>query len=486
MSAKNNKFKLFVENMLIYGLGSVISKLIPLLMTFVLTYFLSTEKFGVNDNYSMIQQLGVVFAVLGMYDAMYRLFFERDDEKYKKEICSTAMAFNAVATVIVVALMILLKNPLSDFAFDSLKYSFLIDIAAVHTLVSATNNIISAPTRMQNKRKVFLVTNTLSPIISYSISIPLILKGHTLIALPVAGILAGLTMEIAFAIMNRHWFSPKYVKKAYIKPMLRIALPLVPNFMIYWVFKFCDKTMIVHMLDLSANGLYGAGGKLGHCSQIIYQAFSNGYQFFVFSTMKEKNQVKDVSLIFEYLGAVSLVSTAYVCAVARPVFLFMQESYHSAYVVSTYLFLAPLLLMLFQVACNQLIVVKNTWPNIFMLTTGAVVNLVLNWVLIPVIGIEGAAIATLSGYVVSVVIICIVLIKMKLMVIPPRFYIMTALFVAYFLGWRFFLTDKSLIAAVLAVLFLVVVTYLYRKDLNVIVDKINAMLAKRKKKAENV
>lgn len=69
--------------------------------------------------------------------------------------------------------------------------------------------------------------------------------------------------------------------------------------------------------------------------------------------------------------------------------------YLSGYIVAPYLFLAPLLQMLFQVACNQFIVVKKTWPNMFILSVGAIVNIIANYFQIPRIGIEGAAIATL-------------------------------------------------------------------------------------------
>ena len=55
--------------------------------------------------------------------------------------------------------------------------AYVVYLSAMATLVGATNSIIAAPTRMQNKRKVFLVTNTLSPLLSYSISVPMLLAG---------------------------------------------------------------------------------------------------------------------------------------------------------------------------------------------------------------------------------------------------------------------------------------------------------------------
>ena len=49
--------------------------------------------------------------------------------------------------------------------------------------------------------------------------------------------------------------------------------------------------MITNMLGIDAAGLYAVGSKLGMASQLIYMAFAGGWQYFAFSTMKEKDQV---------------------------------------------------------------------------------------------------------------------------------------------------------------------------------------------------
>ena len=136
-----------------------------------------------------------------------------------------------------------------------------------------------------------------------------------------------------------------------LKQLLVIAIPLLPNFLIYWVFNSCDKVMITNMIGIGAAGIYSVGSKLGHASQLIYTAFAGGWQYFAFSTMKEDNQVKSNSMIFEYLGIISFAATIIICAISYPFYIsIFTEQYLSGYIVAPYLFLAPLLQMLFQVA----------------------------------------------------------------------------------------------------------------------------------------
>ena len=245
-----------------------------------------------------------------------------------------------------------------------------------------------------------------------------------------------------------------------------IAVPLVPNFLIYWIFNSSDKLMITNLIGVGATGIYSVGAKLGMVSQLIYTAFAGGWQFFAFSTMKEKDQVKTNSLIFEYLGIISFGCATVIFVICEPLYhiLFTGE-YEQGYIISPYLFLAPLLQMLFQIACNQFLVIKKTWPNLFILSAGAVVNILLNFVLIPKIGIEGAAIATLFGYFISDVICVIVLIKMRLMIISKGFLVSVVIMVTYIFLWRFIIKDNLLLSMSAAVMVIFSFVLLYKKDI---------------------
>lgn len=473
-----NKFKLFIENFLVYGLGGIISKLIPLIMVPIVTRLMpNTEYYGISDLSNTVVQFGSAIAVIGMYDAMYRMFFEKEDEEYKKNICSTALLFTMITSLIVFAIMLIARNFIAQYFFGNSKYAYVVYLSAMAVLVSATNSIISAPTRMQNKRKIFLVTNTVSPLLSYSISIPMLLAGHYVIALPLAAVVSGVTMEITFGILNHGWFNFRRFDKKLLRQLLIIAIPLFPNFLIYWLFNSCDKVMITNILGIGAAGIYSVGSKLGHCSQLIYTAFAGGWQYFAFSTMKDDNQVKSNSMILEYLGVISFVATAFICAWSYLIFnILFTDKYLTGYVVAPYLFLAPLLQMLFQVACNQFLVIKKTWPNMLILSSGVVINIVINYFLIPVLGIEGAAIATLLGYVVSDVICVVVLCKMKLMVINFKFVLATIIMMIYIIAWRLMFSNKILIGTISAIIVSIIMIFLYREDLK----RLLAMIKKKK------
>lgn len=468
-----SKLRLFLENFFIYGLGSIISKLVPLVMVPIVTRLMpDSSYFGISDLSNTIVSFGSALAVMGMYDAMYRMFFEKQDPGFQKEICSTTVFFTLTAALVVSAGMLLLRRPLATLVFGGAEYSYLVCLSAAATFVSATNGIVSAPSRMENHRKTFLIMNGVTPVVSYTVAVVLLLKGYYLVALPVAAVLSGLSSELVFLLLNRKWFSIGKVRLAHLKPLLSIALPLLPNVLIYWVFHSCDRLMLASLIGTSATGIYAVSAKLGQVSQLIYTAFANGWQYFAFTTMREKNQVETNSRIFEYLGILSFCAATFMFSLAEPIFVWLfPEEYHAGFLAAPYLFLSPLLLMLYQVIGNQFLVIKKTWPTMLILSGGAVVNVLLNRILIPLLGVEGAAIATLAGYLISVMICCAVLCRMKLMVLTGRFVIASAVMMTFILLWRFVLLHAVLGSLAASILCCGIFVLLYRRDIGYLLKK---------------
>ncbi len=469
-----SRIKLLISNFFVYGVGGIIAKIIPLLMVPIITRLMPDSfYYGMSDLSTTIVSLFTALAVMGMYDAMYRLFFEKDDIEYKKDVCSSAFFFTMITSTIVALLCVILKKPISLLFYSDSSYGNLVMLCALSVLIGSTNSIVAAPTRMQNKKVIFLITNALSPIISYSIAIPLILNGHYLIALPLAMLISSFILEIAFAIMNKKWFSFKRIRWDYIKSMLKIALPLLPNFIIYWIFNSSDRIMIARLIGTDQEGIYAVGSKIGQLSQLIYLAFAGGWQFFAFSIMKDEDNNKVISRIFEVMALLSLSTTILGTSICKfGMELLFEKEYWSAYLCVPYLYLSPLLLMLFQIGTNQFLVIKKTWPNLFILSIGAVVNVILNLILIPKIGIEGASIATLIGYSISILLCVIVLKKFKLIEISKKLIFFILLFFILFILMRLNYFSNYLLNIPVAIGYLFIIIIFYWKDIKNILNKI--------------
>ncbi|NLI08490.1 MAG: oligosaccharide flippase family protein [Thermotogaceae bacterium] len=462
-----SRARLFIENFLVYGMTGIIGKVIPVVMVPIITRLIpDTSIYGISDLLHVLVSFGSAFAVLGMYDAMFRMFFDDDTQEHKLVVCSSAFSVVAISSIITGAAVIIFSKSFSNLLFTTDEYYVWVVLMGNQIALGAFDSIISAPTRMQNKRKVYVVLSVVTPLTSYGISIPLIIFVDPLFGLIMGGFASVVSKLFIFWVLNGKWFRLRFANRKLALEMLKIGLPLMPTFLIYWIFNSFDRVMISNMLGTSQNGIYAVGAKVASISQLIYTGFAGGWQYFAFSTMKDKDQVQLTSRVYEYLGIISLVATILIMPWLPLLFqLLFTGDYVFGYQVAPYLFLSPLLLMLFQTSGNQLLVIKRSYWVTISLVIGAGLNVFLNYLLIPVLGIEGASVATLIGYSSSVVIMAVITTKLKLLKLQKRFVVSASITALFFVLSKLLLNKTLLPWLAVSLLSVGLILFLYREEL---------------------
>jgi O-antigen/teichoic acid export membrane protein len=423
------------------------------------------SDFGVYSMYTTIIGFGTPFAILGLYDAMFREYFEKDDQKYRYDVTTTTQRMILFSSIIIALILVLFSSKLSVLFFGTTEYYSILILAGIGVFIGANKSPIQAPTRMQNQRKVYIFSGLLSSISMYAIAITLIYLGFAYFGLIYASIFSALLLLIFFWIRNYKFFLKGSFNKTLAKKLLKIGLPLLPTFLIYWIYKSMDKIMITNILDTTQLGIYSIGSKISQISTLIYAAFAGGYQFFAFSTMKDKDQVSLNSKVFDYLGALSIISLIVIYPFLELGFnVVFEGDYILGYIVVPYLYVSPLLLMLFQVVANQFLVIKKSYYATISLSIGAIVNVILNIVLINRIGIEGAAIATFIGYMITIITVMIISLRLKCMQYSKRIIFVLLLAPLYFIIQRFFIVDNLLLSTLTMMGFIVPFVMLYRLE----------------------
>ena len=473
---KKTRMKVFFENIFIYGIFGSVEKIVPIIMLPIITRIIAdTSEYGVYSMFTTIQSFGVQIAILGLYDAVFREYFEKDDETFHKRVLSTALDIVVFISFIIGILMVVFSSFFSRLFIGDAGYDIVIYLSAFGIICGSTRSIFSLPVRIRNQRSIYIVTNLLQAILGYAFAIVMILiLNINYIALIYSSVLTSLILTIFYAVYNKRDFSIKLFDRLESKELLKIGIPLVPTFVIYWVFNSFDKIMITNMLSLNDVGIFTIGMKLASISQIVYTAFATGWQYFAFSTMKDDDQVKLTSTIMECLAAFSVFIFFLATIFDEYVFKFVfTGDYELGYIVFPYLFLAPLLLMFYQTGANQFLVYKKSYYSTLCLAVGAVANIILNYVLIMYGGIKGAALATLLGYLISIIMMVIINSKKNWIVLSKRMFLILTMIIA--LSLHIYLFDNT-ISIVIAIAFSVLIVVAYFKEIKVLSLKIRNVL----------
>ncbi|MBF7097821.1 oligosaccharide flippase family protein [Alkalibacter mobilis] len=466
--------KLFIENIFAYGFISILNKIVPFLLLPVITRMLpDASDFGVYSMYTTIVGFGTPLAILGLNDAMFREYYEKEDLEYRYNVTTTTQRLIMLSSLIILSILILFNKSFSNLFFGSIDFGKIIILAAIGVFLGGIMSPIQAPTRMQNQRKTFVVSGLISSLVTYILALVLIYHGFSYFGLIYSSIIATFVLLIFFWSRNKAFFIKGSFDWSIAKELFKIGLPLLPTFLIYWIYNSMDKIMITNMLGTFELGIYSIGSKMAQISQLIYAGFAGGYSYFKYSTMKDIDQVAMNSKLFEYLGLVSAV----VFIVTYPIFpivfeLLFDGVYVDGYIVAPYLFLSPLLLMLFQVVGSQFIVIKKSYFTSLTLAIGAMVNVILNYILIRRIGIEGAAVATLVGYVISVLLVSVLAKRRDLLFIRGKIIFVYLLAISYLLLNRYYLNNTFLFSLITSILVIIFIIILYLKEIIILISNL--------------
>lgn len=460
-----SRLRLFIENILVYGVGSAMNMIVPFIMLPIVTRLLpGTEYFGINDSVVIFVSFGSAIITMGMYDSMYRFYFDKEDDSYKRKVCSAALFVILITGLVAVSLIAIFRSKLSLLVFSNQNYENLIIIAASSMWLASLTSIVSAPTRMQNKRLAYILIQVITSVISYGISIPLILNGDYVYALPIAALISYIITFIIYFVINNKSFLIKIPEKKLLSGMLRFGIPLMPVVLFFWIISSLGRIILTNYWGIEYTGIYAAAGKIAMISQLIYSAFTNGWQYFAFSTMKDNDFIVLISKIFEYLLGIIAFATILLILILKPVYnIILPEIYQAGITVVPILFVAPLILMLRQTIGMHFQVKKKSLYGTLTIGFGALIALILYLLLIPKYGMIGVAVASVSGYLASLLLTIVILKKMKLLTLRRRTPISSALLITVLLLFMF--EVSVLIQITVSIVSLIVIFYIYKNEL---------------------
>ncbi len=417
-----NLFKKLAGHTAIYGLSTVVGRLLNYLLTPYLTRRFATSEYGVvTDLYSFVGFMMVVFTY-GMETAFFRYI---KDAKDPHRVYSTAMISIAGTTLALGALMILFLQPLGNLLLYPDKLSLILCVIFI-LIFDAMVAIPFAYLRYTERPIKFSVIR----IINICVFVGLILfflkvcpalleQGHTWVNHvynPELGVAYVFIANLVASIVTFFLLLPEILKIRWQfdpqlwKTMLIYALPLVIVGFSGSINELLDRFILKYLLpgSFEANmgevGIYGAVYKLSILMSLFTQAFRMGAEPFFFAQSNNKDAKDIYALSMKYFVIVG-------CFIFMGVVLFIDifqyfigQDFRVGLKVVPVLLLANLFLGIYYNLSIWYKLTNNTLIGAGISLTGAFITVVLNIILIPIFSYVGSAWTTLICYVLMVII----------------------------------------------------------------------------------
>ena len=178
-------------------------------------------------------------------------------------------------------------------------------------------------------------------------------------------------------------------------PMLRYALPLIPNSLFWWVGTSINRFFITGMIGIAASGLFAAAGKIPGLLNTAYSVFLQAWQLSAFQESGKEGLDRFFSSVFRVLQAFISVLCSLISFLAPWVsMLFLQGEFYEAWPMMSVLLIANLMNVFNSFFGTVYTTTMHT--SYIMKTTivGAASCIALTPALIPVLGISGACVAS--------------------------------------------------------------------------------------------
>ena len=459
--------KAFFKDSAVYTIPAFLSRGLSLILVPLYTRVLSPGDYGALDLLTVFATIINLTIAMEVSQGVARFYSGETDTNRKVMYASSAFWFTVFCYSVFCIISILLSYPLSALVMGQKGMDDVFKIGVIYITINGIFFLIQNQFRWELRSKQYAIVSLLMTILTMAFSVLLAYVMHFGIKGLLWGKIIGVAIGSFYGLFYlRNSFTFRFSKKR-LGEMLKYSIPLVPSGIAVWVSSYIDRMMINHFLNIEDVGLYGIGFRFASIVSLLLVGFRGALTPLIYTHYREKETPGQIAKIFRifmslaillFLG-LTLFSYDIVKLMTTPAF------YSGACVVA---FLVPSqLFSQMYIFAPGIGIAKKTYLLIWINIGGAILNIALNFILIPIYGIQGAAIATMLGA--CIVFIIKMLISQKLYYVPHQWgrIIFTVLLVSVlaflFLKLRFFIESDLIriliysfglvIVAVLCVLF---------------------------------
>jgi O-antigen/teichoic acid export membrane protein len=405
--------------------AELIARLKGLVFLPLLTRYLGDVDYGAWAQVSLLVTVIPLLLVLGTDSALIRYLPGTDDLQQRRRFTGWAITL-AGATLLVCVVIYIGRRPLATVLFGSTEdYVELVGISSA--AIAAAVLIVTTRQwfRLRSDARWFSFVG-LGQAVTGSIAVILMLaldQGvyELVIYQAVGDLLLAALMAVRIA---RHdgWLRPDF---SHLPRLLRFGLPLVPAAFATWGLNWMDRLFLVHYATLADVGVYSLAYTLGY---LAIQLVANPV-FTMFPTEAaiqwNLGRPNEVQRLFERAAGATLLFCLPLIvgsAVAGPavVAVLAPASFSGAADAIPIILSGYLLLMIAGYYETTFGLVFRQWLHAVSVGVALVVNVVLNFLLIPRWGYMGAAVATSAAFATQCLFTMIVATHMKLLRTPLR------------------------------------------------------------------
>ena len=356
--------------------------------------YLGPEQFGILSYILAISAFFITIARMGMDSVLVRELTTQPESKEKL----LGTAFWMMMTASLICYLILLTLTAATNEILEIKILTII----IGTSILFTPGLLFDylyQSEIRAKRSTYAKTFAL--IITSLLKLLLIYQKSDLLWFGIVSVLEQAVLAtfllVSFITTHRFNFTNKF-SASYAKVLFSSAWPIILASLAVLIYMRIDQIMIREMLGLEEVGLYSAAGKLLSAWIVVPYTVSISLLPAIVKLKQDspKEYEKRLTQIFSATIWLCIIVSLFVTIFGEYlIVLTFGESYRESVAVATLLMWSSVFISIGSISGRYFTVEKMERKIAFRTVFSAIVNVILNFILIPLYGIKGAALATL-------------------------------------------------------------------------------------------
>lgn len=381
-----------------YGTADAAVLAVNFLLLPIYTRVLSTREYGALALLLVCEAFLKPVCRWGLDSAFLRLYYDYRTDHDRKTLAGTIAGFLLSVNGTLLLLLLVVANPVNQLLFDSLEFVPAYRLLVVNSFAGAFLFLPLNLLRIQERSRRFAtltflrsfgtVVARLILVVGFRLGVLGIILADLLIT---AALLVGLSGVLRSMLARR-------LSAGMLRDLLAYGFPHVPHGLLSQTIAMADRFILGMYLPLRDVGLYLIGSTVAAVLKLYPVAFEAAWMPFAFDSMERRDAPKLFARMGTYAFAVLTFLTVAMAGLAPPaIALLLPAEYHPAASVVPLLAVGMAVQSLTWFLVTSLNVAKQTRVYPVVTAIGAGASVAANLLLIPPLGMVGAAIALLSS-----------------------------------------------------------------------------------------
>lgn len=406
-STANNSIQKVAKGSIIVFIGTLISTILLLITRILFARFYESSEYGIFSLNVIILSIATIFGTMGLNEGISRqisFYLAKNQQKKVKKTIFCGLTYGGIFSVIISIITFLLSDHISQLIFHNIDYSYSIKIIAIaipfYAGIILLNSIFRGYQRVR-ERVIFI------DIISH-LSFIILLISVIYLKLNFAWAMLSYTISyiITFALFNIYFFKKRsiiiinQIKGKFIleSELLIFSIPIMLVSFLNQIITWTDTLMLGYFETTETVGLYNAALPIGRFISVALGALLFIYMPIVselYSNKKNQEMKRTFLVLTKWLSSITFpIAMIFILFPNQVLYYSFGSEYGASALALQILTIGFFINNLMGPNGATLMAMGKTKFLMYATLSSAIINIILNYFLIPIFGIIGAALSS--------------------------------------------------------------------------------------------